>query len=408
MIPAAAHGDRREVPDASQRVATLDARPPMERVSPATDAGPATHGSRCSVDVVSDVETFLGMAAEWNETVERAAVPHPFLRHEWLRVWWECFGESRRLHILVVRAQNSIIAIAPLMAEVTHMYGVPVRQLDFLHNDHTPRADVIVAERAADAYLAIWHALRDEQAQWDVLRLGRLLRASTTIAAFRTLAEADGCATGLWHGDESPYLALTGTWSEYTSGLSAKFRSNIRNRLTRLARIGEAGVEVLRDAGAIQQACADAVRLEASGWKHSEGTAISADAAIERFYTRLSKDAGEEGWLRLLFLTVGGRRIASAYSARYANRLLLVKTGYDPEFATCAPFKLLTHFAIRDAFADRLSEVDFLGNSEPWKQEWTDTARPHDWLYVFSNARRGRLLHSLKFRVAPAVKQWRA
>jgi CelD/BcsL family acetyltransferase involved in cellulose biosynthesis len=112
--------------------------------------------------------------------------------------------------------------------------------------------------------------------------------------------------------------------------------------------------------------------------------------------------------LQLLFLRVGGQRVAVSYGACFQRRLFLFKTGYDPEFATGAPFKILTYFAIREAYAQGLTEVDFLGDAEPWKLEWTSTSRGHDWLFVFSDTIRARLLHSIKFEWVPQVKRWRA
>jgi CelD/BcsL family acetyltransferase involved in cellulose biosynthesis len=178
--------------------------------------------------------------------------------------------------------------------------------------------------------------------------------------------------------------------------------------MSRLTRIGEPALEVLEDRAAIEAAAGDAWRLEASGWKREAGTAIASDPAVHRFYTSLIERGTAAGWLQLLFLTVGGRRIATSYGARFANRLFLFKTGYDPEFAACAPFKILTWFAIREAYAHGLSEVDFLGDSEPWKLEWTQTTRGHDWLFVFAGSVRARLLHSIKFQWAPELKRWRA
>jgi CelD/BcsL family acetyltransferase involved in cellulose biosynthesis len=129
---------------------------------------------------------------------------------------------------------------------------------------------------------------------------------------------------------------------------------------------------------------------------------------VHRFYTSLVERAADAGWLRLLFLTAGGRRIATSYGATFRNRLFLFKTGYDPEYAPCAPFKLLTSFAVRDAYARGLDEVDFLGDAEPWKLEWTTTTRGHDWLFVFADSVRAQLLHSIKFKWVPALKRWRA
>jgi CelD/BcsL family acetyltransferase involved in cellulose biosynthesis len=358
-----------------------------------------------SVDLVSDTSAFLALEGDWNAAVDRAAVPHPFLRHEWMRTWWDAFGGSARLHILVVRRDGRVCAIAPLMFERTQMYGLPVRCLRFLQNDHTPRTDVIVADHSDDSYRALWHAIQDAGSRWDVLQLSQIPGGSISRERFLKLAAGEGRQTGVWESGAAPYLQLPSGWDAFQNTLSSKFRQNLRNRLGRLSQLGEPALEVVADPDAIRAAKPDAQRLEDSGWKSTEGTAIASDKSVEQFYTLLTERAGECPWLRLLFLSVGGRRIATAYAAVYANRLFLLKTGYDPAFAKCSPFKLLTYFAVKHACEQGYSELDFLGDTEPWKLEWTSTTRPHDWLFVFSGTPRGRLLHPLKFQVVPALRR---
>ncbi len=369
------------------------------------------------VDVVRDYDAFLALETEWNDAVERAQVPHPFLRHEWIRTWWDAFGRSTRsaragqepeLHIIVVRDEGRITGIAPLMRESTTVYGLPVRRLALLANEHTPRIDFVIAADAEETYRAIWNNLREEIDRWDVLQLTQLHKSSPTMTAMSQCASAEGLPIGTWRSSDSPYLELAGTWDSYWASLSAKFRSNVRNRLTRLKQIGEPRLEVLTDKSAIADALAEAWRLEASGWKDQEGTSITANPAVQRFYTLLADRAVDRGWLRLLFLAVGERRIAVSYSAVYDDRLFLIKTGHDREHHTCSPFKLLTYFAAQDGFARGLREIDFLGETESWKQEWTPAARAHEWLFVFSRSRRARLLHSIKFQMAPEIRKWRA
>jgi CelD/BcsL family acetyltransferase involved in cellulose biosynthesis len=359
-----------------------------------------------TTEIVVETGRFLELEREWNDAVARAGATHPFLRHEWFRTWWACFGAGRALHTVIVRNGEGIIAIAPLMIERAQMYGLAIRKVDLLHNDHTPRADWIIAGSPHQAYEGIWSALRASREQWDVLQLSRVADDSRTLASVAALAIRDGCQTGTWHGDVSPYLTLAGTWERYHASLSSKFRSNLRNRLARLSRLGEPRLEIIRrpDAATLE----DALRLETSGWKADSGTSITSDSAVHDFYRRLADRAAEAGWLRLMFLTVGGRRIAASYGSVFDRRLFLVKTGYDPDVASCAPFKLLMFFAIQSAYAEGLREVDFLGEAEPWKLEWTSTTRAHDWLYVFAGTRRARLLHSLKFQVVPELKRWRA
>jgi CelD/BcsL family acetyltransferase involved in cellulose biosynthesis len=364
---------------------------------------PATSAA---VDVVSDYDAFVAMQADWNDAVTRAAIPHPFLTHEWVRTWWDAFGAGATLHILVVRREGRITAVAPLMRDTTTMYGIPARRIRFIQNDHTPRTDFIVASDAAESYAAIWESLRNDGG-WDLLQLNQIENTSPTIAQIRGRATADGCRIGMWKSGDSPFLAFGESWDGYFASLPAKFRSNLRNRLSRLVKLGEPALEIITDRDAILAAQDDAWRLEASGWKKESGTAITSDPAVHRFYASLIERGTAAGWLHLLFLRVGDKRIATSYGATFDGRLMLFKTGYDPEYATCSPFKLLTYFALQDAYAKGLVELDFLGDAEPWKMEWTSTSRGHDWMFVFARGIRAQLLHLIKFQWGPELKRWR-
>jgi CelD/BcsL family acetyltransferase involved in cellulose biosynthesis len=399
-LPASAIGDPQPV--ASDRVAGVRIPDPEPRI-----------------DIIDDYEAFVGLEAEWNDAVDRARIAHPFLRHEWVRTWWDSFGPSSgrvarsgqatsQLHIVVVRAERQIVGIAPLMRENATLYGLPVKRLALIANDHTPRTDFIIAGLPDATYRAIWTTLRGDLDRWDLLQLTQVPRTSPTIAAVTRCAVAEGLPIGTWNSSDSPYLELAGNWDSYWAGLPAKFRSNVRNRLTRLKQIGEPSLEILTEKTAIVAALEDAWRLEASGWKDRQGTSICSDAAVRKFYTLLAERAADRGWLRLLFLSVAGTRIAVSYSAVYDDRLFLLKTGHDREFHTCSPFKVLTYFAAQEGYARGLREIDFLGETESWKQEWAPAARAHDWLFVFSHSRRARLLHSLKFQMAPEIRKWRA
>jgi CelD/BcsL family acetyltransferase involved in cellulose biosynthesis len=360
------------------------------------------------VQLITTANEFSALEWTWNEAVEQAQVPHPFLRYEWIKTWWECFGTAHRLNVLVIRDRGQVSAIAPLMLERAQMYGVPIRRLRLMHNDHTPRADFILAapsDEHLDLVEALWSAIAHQRGVWDVLQLGQLTDDSATLALMLAAAGKCGCATGVWESGAAPFLELASDWDTYAATLSAKFRQNLRNRLSRLTQLGDPVFEILSDAKEMREALPDVFRLEKSDWKQDNGTAIECDPAVRRFYTRLFDRAKSSPWLRLLFLSVNGKRIATSIAAIYRGRLFLLKTGFDPEHAKCSPFKLLTYFAVRYACDHGLQEVDFLGDPEPWKMEWTSTTRKHDWGFVFSDTPRARLLHPIKFRVIPALRR---
>jgi CelD/BcsL family acetyltransferase involved in cellulose biosynthesis len=359
------------------------------------------------VEVISDDQAFLDLAPVWNKLVEVAGIDHPFLTHEWIRTWWECFGAGKQLHILVVKVGAEVIAIAPLMLSSGRIYGCKVRRVQFLYNDHTPRCNFIVARWVKQAYQVIWHCLVDQQAFWDVMELCQLPAGSRTLKELPTLAAGGGFLVGLWRSPPSPYVPVLGPWESYFKRLKGNFRGNVQRRLKRLEQFGPVALEVMSSGEHLGSALEDGWRLEAAAWKGQAGTAINRRPELRRFYTRFAQRAAECGWLRLHFLTVDRHRIAFDYSLCYQNKLYCLKGGYDPQFAHCSPGKLLDYMILREAFERGLSEVDFLGEEDRWKLDWTSAQRSHYWLYVFPNVLPMRLLHDAKFRLVPRLKQQR-
>jgi CelD/BcsL family acetyltransferase involved in cellulose biosynthesis len=285
------------------------------------------------------------------------------------------------------------------------MYGVSIRRLEFIFNVHTPRMDVIIGRASREVYRVLWKYLHENQQVWDVVALYQLPDGSPTLSELARAAERDGCPTGQWRSDDSPYLTLEGqTMESYLAGLGTKHKSNMRNRTKRLAKVGTVKVETIEGLRDLPEALEAGFQIEAAAWKGEARTAISCDDSLQRFYSRMARVAAMKGWLRLDFLTVDGRRIAFGYSLVYGRKLYLLKAGYDPEFFPYSPFNLLCERTIASAFDRGLTEFDFLGAEADWKMKWTTTKRGHHWLFLFSPRARTRLVHWAKFRLAAALR----
>ncbi len=356
------------------------------------------------VETISGYQEFLGLETVWNDVAEAAGLDHPFLEHAWIRTWWECFGAESALHILVVKADDQPIAIAPLMLTPIRMWGIKVRRLGFFYNVHVPRADILIARCPQEAYRAIWRHL-SRNCSWDLLQLCQLPEGSETLNAIPRLAAGDHCPTGAWQSCSSPHLPLRTPWGQYFGGLSSKHRGNLRNRFKRLKGLGPVESEAITSDEKLGDALEEGLRLEAAGWKGKSYTAISCDPDTCRFYSMLARRAAERGWILLNFLYAGSKRIAFEYCLAYKKRMYRLKSGYDPSYARYSPSNLLSCVVLRNAFEQGITRYDFLGGSDDWKLKWTRQTRPHYWLFVFSSTFKGRLLHLIKFRFVPFLKR---
>jgi CelD/BcsL family acetyltransferase involved in cellulose biosynthesis len=358
----------------------------------------------CRAEFVTDRGAFVALEPAWNALTEEAGLDHPFLSHAWVRTWWDCFGAGSELQIVVVRAGKDLIAIAPLMLGRVRLYGLPVRQLAAISNDHTPRFEFIVARRADEAYREIWRLLAAHRDRWDVLKLYPLPDGSRTLTDLPAPAVEHGFLTGTWRAEDSPYVPLGGGWERYFMSLSHNHRAQMRKRLRRLARVGTVDLETVSSADGLDGALEDGLRMEAVAWKTRAGSAILCHPSVTRFYTDLARATARGGSLRLTFLRVGGLRIAFAFALCHANRLYVLKSGYDASYADYSPYNLLCYLVLQDACRLGLDEYDFLGGSEEWKLHWTNERRGHRWLYILPGTLAGRFLHWAKFRVAPRLR----
>jgi CelD/BcsL family acetyltransferase involved in cellulose biosynthesis len=357
-------------------------------------------GDKSTVQVVCDHAGFAALAGEWDELVARTD-DQMFYRHRFLRLWLEHFAPQANLRVLTQRDANGrLVAALPLMLQTARLHGLPVRELVSAVNVHSCRNDLLADDppAAARAFLR----LLNTRADWDLLCLPDVPDGGRAHALVEH-ADGVGLPTGEWASLDSPYVPLPRSWEQLQKGLSAKFRANLRRRRRRLQEQGQVTLERIDHADDLSLRLDEGLLLESSGWKGRNGTAICQDPATLGFYTELARAAAASGNLALWFLRVDGRAVAFQFGLQHRGRYLLLKPAYDETLGDCSPGQLLTEDVLRDCIARGLTEFDFLGPNMTWKRDWTTHARQHRWLYVFRGAR-GRLLHSLKFRIGPMAR----
>jgi CelD/BcsL family acetyltransferase involved in cellulose biosynthesis len=358
------------------------------------------------VEVIRDFERFKSIGPEWDRLVDRWGLDRVFLSHTWFCTWWEAFGAGKELHIVTVRHGGHLVAAAPMMRSRTGMYGFNVDRIESIYNPHTPRYDFIVGNyQDADLYRMIWDELR-ERSGCDLVVLTQIPNGSNTMPSLEMLGQQSGWLTGQWIAPSSPFISLREGYEAFLNSLRDGSRYNLAKRYARLSKLGTIEIEIVKDPKAVPEALKDGLRIEAAAWKGREGTAIVSDSAVAEFYVRLAEREADLGRLRLAFLVVGGKRIAFSYLLQSKNKLYAVKIGYDPEYHAFSPGNMLLNLVLKHACAEGIDEYDFLGVDDEWKYEWTKQERKHRWLFLFRNRPRLRLLHYLKFSLAPAVKPY--
>lgn len=332
----------------------------------------------CGQEALDDIE------AEWETLVTRLDQP-PFLRPGWFQAWQESFGGD--LNALTIRRGRELVGLL-----------VVDRSPDFLRlpaNTETPYFDAITGNDELRRVL-LTTALSLSKHHLVIPCLPAEQR--TVIDDFCAIAERRGYRLMMQPCRLSPYVDVTGTWTDYLGSQPKKQRHEIRRHRRRLREAGDVEIRVHDGTRNLEGLLAEGFRLEASGWKEEFGTAIVSQARLQGFYTRLAQWAAEQGWLRLVFLELDGMPIAFDYVLEHANVRWVLKTGFDPEAHHLSPGTVLRSHEIETAFDDDTRRYELLGtmsgSHEAWKAIWANARRELLRIEAFDGTLRGRFLYA--------------
>jgi CelD/BcsL family acetyltransferase involved in cellulose biosynthesis len=278
----------------------------------------------------------------------------PFLRPGWICAWWRAFGDGP-LQLLTLHRNGRLAGVLPVSS------GRFARSPT---NWHTPVFGPVVADREAGSLLI--EALYEQQPRRIMLSF--LDPAEAGLEALRT-------HTGRYRFTErvvtrSPCVSTDGEWEDYFAGRSTNLRKNIKRRRRYIAKQGEVEVNTYERDQDLDSLLEEAFRVESSGWKGKEGTAVGADPPTRRFYREVAHWASGAGILRLTLLRLDGQPLAFEYALVANDSYQLLKMGYDERRRDIGAGTLLTAEMVERTFRSGLGSYEFLGGSERYKLQW--------------------------------------
>ena len=340
--------------------------------------------------------------AEWEALADRSRAS-PFRRPGWMRIWARHFSRAP-LQVLCVRRDEKVVALIPF----TRRYGVIRSPTNF----HTPEFGALAED--APAAEALFRSLFAQP--HHRITLSFLDPSREEPDHFRAAAGGRGERTLARTQQRAPYLELSGLDTDALDArLPARLRGDLRRRERRLREAGEVVLQVADGRAELGPLLAEGFRVEPSEWKATCGTAIESRTDTRSFYRDIAAWAADRGILRLAFLRLDGAPIAFQLGLEDAGAYYFLKGGYDVAFRRFAPGKLLVRDMLTRAVEGGLERFEFLGNMEPWKQEWTTTCRQRVSLSAFGRGPMGYGGWLANRFVRPAVRtlrgsysRWRA
>lgn len=357
------------------------------------------------IEEINTFEEFLKLEPIWNDLLAKSNVDFPFLTFEWLKSWWQSYGKKSTLFILIVRDENEIVGIAPLMRAKIKFRGIPVNAVTFIANYHSNRSGFIMLRLKREIVNSVLRYLTTSKLFFDVICLDFLLYNSDTEINIQKAINELGLMFIKKRGSSSPFIPVEQNWELYLRTLSQKFRYNLRRYEKRLKLKFDFDVKMYSNED-IDIAMDDLLTVSSKTWKSKTKTAIASNEDNKTFYYRLAKLASLNNWLNIWLLKTDNKPIAFTFNINYKNKVYVLKNGYNEEYSEFAPSKILSFFAIKDSFDKNIAEYEWLGDKEPFKLDWSLFCKDHYKFWIFRKTIIGKVLFFNEKWIVPLTKSF--
>jgi CelD/BcsL family acetyltransferase involved in cellulose biosynthesis len=334
-----------------------------------------------TLDMTLDCDERCFELPQWKEVLARDPDRHIFATPEWNRVWWEEFGAGKDLFLLTLRRAGDVVGIVPLYRKhegdrkiLRFLGGIDLT--DYLG----PICSLEDREEVADA-LVTW--LGKGEVEWDEFDAHNMPVPFGFADFLIERADADGYRFELEQEETAAVLLLPDSWEGYLESLDPKERRELKRKNRRIIR--EAPDATFRTA--TEESLETDLKYFVEMHRGAEGhKGHFMKPEIATFFERVAHAFMPLGWLRLDFLEIAGRPIATTFSFELNNTFYLYNSAYEPDLKRFSPGVVLVSRLIEEAIERRMKSFDFLRGQERYKYQLGAEAVPLNNVRVFPKA----------------------
>ncbi len=265
---------------------------------------------------------------------------------EWLRVWWEYFGNESTINILSIANQQEVVGLAPLQIKDNRATFIgSINVCDYL--------DFIITTGKEGVFFETLLGHLAEQGIKD-LDLGLLRPDSTVRASLVNVAENRGCKVSISPEDVSLEIELPPTWDDYLRLLKGKQRHEVKRKFRRLHEAGDVDFRIVEDPDTISDQLPtffDLFKLS------SDEKAVFMTGQMLSFFQALTTAMAEAKILKLYMLHLNGKPVAASMCFDFDDTLHLYNSGFHPRFRALSVGLLCKVLSLKDAIEKRPQKI---------------------------------------------------
>ena len=341
-----------------------------------------------TIRVVSDPKEFESLAEIWNSLLQKC--PHEnsiYLTHEWLLAWWKHFGDDKRLNILLVEKAQQVVAIVPLMKVQYRAVLIKLHVLETIGSVNCNYVGLFLPENRQEAIATLFDYLGEELKKSKLI-----LRLPLVPDDCQFVKQLRKHAVQFWNGlvmqegarTLAPYISLTATWEEYFHSLNPKRRRHLRWARKSLEK---SHIVEFREytAGPLRKGLSEFFDLHQRRWRSVNIRSPFSDPEMREFYKDIADTFFKKKWLHFTFLCVDNKIVSAIYGFIYNGKFYATTAARDISYSKYSVGHLHYAYLIKEAISKNLREFDFLRGDEPYKFNWTKSARIYTQVIVIKN-----------------------
>lgn len=320
--------------------------------------------------------SFSQLPAAAQALTEASLSVNPFVSAPWL----QCFErylvrEDESLRYLVVRDQQRVLAVLPLVLKHMPLFGVQkVRGMtNFYTGIFNCLSNAAIASPAAHEALAVGvaAALKAEFPHVGLIEFAPLRDHSGFMPCLERSLHTYGYRTRHYLAHANWYEDLDGRdFAAYMADRPGRVRSTLDRKSKSLARELGYEVQVCAEPADISSCMGEYHAVYAASWKNTEYS----PAFIEDIMVRMSA----AGIVKLGILRAGGQAAAVQIWIKIGLTWAVFKLAYDPRFDRYSVGSILTARLIENfLMTGPCAGLDFLSGDDAYKQEWATRRREH-------------------------------
>lgn len=324
-----------------------------------------------NVRAITTTQEWDAIADSWDSLLSDSVTSNVFLTYDWMRTWWDYYGDNKAVIILIAEDKKGICGIAPLyIAKERTVFGIYEKVIRFI-GDEGVGSDflemIIHPRRLVDTITAIFEYLWKE-IEWDRMCLQSVDGYSPCHTILFIKAERMGAVVRRNIHNICPVMVLPESLAEFNLQHDRGFKHTIVQKDLRNIKKDFPDIK-FEDVGIdddVSEYIEHFFALHEERWKLSGQSGNFYDKRKRAFYRKIAQIMLPKKRLRLSYLYFDNKIEMIEFGLVYADSYYFLQSGISTKGLRYEAGKILSYLLFNDMMG-KYKQIELLRGDELYK-----------------------------------------